>query len=264
VIEWQLMQRTFTPYELTQLARAKINPTKIDESDTRPVEYITGVVEFCGLNFTVNPDVLIPRIESEWLVQRAADLIKDLIEKSVNSNKTKIRVLDMGTGSGAIIICLADQFKKESEKLEFLATEISASALNVARINAKNILGPDHRIRFVASDLFNQIQDEKPFDIIITNLPYIPKERIEYLDSSVKDHEPRVALDGGGSGFELIEKMLNRADEFITDNGAIILEIDHTHIGDVWQKTSKKWQVTLELDEFTRNRFAVLRPLLYD
>lgn len=253
------MQRTFTPYELTQLARAKIDPTKIDESDTRPVEYITGVVEFCGLNFMVNPDVLIPRIESEWLVEKAATLIQSLIE----NDATKIRILDIGTGSGAIALCLAHQFKNKSEKLEFLATEVSVLALNAAKTNAKNILGSDHRIKFVTSNLFEQIQDEKPFDIIIANLPYIPRERIEYLDSSVKDHEPRVALDGGESGFELVEKMLNQASRFVTDNGVIILEIDHTHTGDIWQKVSKKWQITLELDEFTRNRFAILRLIPY-
>lgn len=248
------MNRVFNPYELTQLVRAKIDPLTIEDSDTRPVEYITGTVEFCGLNFLVNEDVLIPRIESEWLVKKAAEMIDKLLMK----NQKKIRIMDMGTGSGAIAICLAHRFKNYSKQLEFLATEISASALKVAKRNANQILGKNHSVKFVVSDLFDGILDEKPFDIIIANLPYIPKERIEYLDSSVKDHESRVALNGGNSGFEIIDEMLDKADQFITKGGKIILEIDHTHIGDVWQNVKKKWCVTLELDEFTRNRFAVL------
>lgn len=251
------MPRDFSPYELTQLVRANIDPHSITENDTRPVEYITGVVEFCGLNFKVNPDALIPRIETEWLVEKGLAIIKDLIK---NGHQT-ISVLDIGTGSGAIIISLVHKLNLNNDKtkFEFVATEISRSALNIAKINSKNILGDNSKIKFVVSDLFEQISDEKPFDLIIANLPYIPKSRIAYLDSSVKDHEPYVALDGGDSGFELIEKMLNDAVGFIEMNGLVILEIDHTHTGEIWQNVAKKWQIDLELDEFTRNRFAVLK-----
>jgi release factor glutamine methyltransferase len=251
------MQRTFNPYELTQLVRAKIDPTQIDDKDTRPVEYITGLVEFCDLEFLVGPDVLIPRIETEWLVNRTVKVITELLAQ----HNRKIRILDLGTGSGAIAICLAKKFTSSINRLEIVASEVSAPALVFANQNATQILGEDHQIKFVESDLFDQIDQTKKFDIIITNLPYIPRERIDYLDSSVKDHEPKIALDGGNSGFELITKMLNSAKTYLDKNGVILLEIDHTHVGEIWQNATKNWSVNLELDEFTRNRFAILRPI---
>lgn len=250
------MPRTFTPYELTQLARAGIDPASISKNDTRPVEYITGKVDFCGLHFELTDQVLIPRIESEWLVDKAVALLQTL---QPTGNK-QLRVLDIGTGSGAIVISLAHRLAKRQDSLDFYASEISAQALEIAKLNAQKILGKNHQIKFFKSDLFEQLQTEAPFDLIIANLPYIPKSRIEYLDDSVKDHEPRVALDGGSSGFEIIKKMLSQAEQFVHKNSTIILEIDHTHTRDIWQAVSQKWQVNLELDEFSKNRFAVLKP----
>lgn len=244
------MQRTFSPYELTQLARAHIPPDTIAATDTRPVEYITGMVDFAGLQFMVTPDVLIPRIESEWLVQRGLTEITQRLE-----TRQGLSVLELGTGSGAISISMAAKLKT-AQPVRFVATDISKSALAVAQKNARR-LHADTQIRFLHSDLFEALTPQ-PFDVLIANLPYIPEERIAYLDESVKDHEPFIALSGGESGLELITQMLNQAKAFLAPDGVILLEIDHTHTPEMWQPFKQNWHVSLELDEFSKNRFAVI------
>lgn len=245
------MTPRFSPYELTQLARANINPESIDSTDTRPVEYITGTVEFADLKFVVSEDVLIPRIETEWLVNTARAEILRLLE-----TQPTVSVFDLGTGCGAICISLAAQLAQD-KRITFVASEISTTALAIAKQNAQMLLGPEHTIRFIESDLLKNVPTQK-FDLIIANLPYIPEERIAYLDASVKDHEPYIALSGGPSGFELIYKMLEQAPPFLAAHGQIMLEIDHTHTQQIWSTIPAHWTAELRLDLFSRNRFAII------
>ncbi len=197
----------------------------------RPQAYQRGWVEFFKLRFKVTQDVLIPRPETELLV-----------EWVIKANPK--RVLDVGTGAGNIAVSIA----KNVPGVRVVATDVSKEALVVAKQNAR-LHGVDDRIEFVGSDLLEGInshprssrgskvdsrirgndkekggndrkivlQDDS-FDIIVTNLPYIPSARIDYLDSSVKDYEPRVALDGGEDGFELYRRLFRQIDSRLRGN----------------------------------------------
>lgn len=177
----------------------------------KPAQYIKGYVEFYKLRFKVTPDVLIPRPETELLVDEVLKFAKD---------KT-LTVLDLGTGCGNIAISIA----KNAPDVKIIATDIFSKALKVAQKNARlhGVTG----INFIESDLLSKIKTEP--DIIVTNLPYIPSERIPYLDSSVKDFEPHIALDGGEDGFDLYRRLFQEIKERDWKPKLIIGEIDYTH-----------------------------------
>lgn len=181
-------------------------------TSSRPSQYIKGWVEFYKLKFKVTPDVLIPRPETELLVDEVLEFAK---------NKT-LTVLDLGTGSGNIAISIA----KNNKKINVFATEVSEKALDLAKENARKH-SVDKRIFFIESDLLSNIKASP--DIIVTNLPYIPSERIPYLDSSVKDFEPLVALDGGPDGFRLYRKLFQQISRLKWKPKLIVGEIDYTH-----------------------------------
>lgn len=183
-------------------------------TSSRPSQYIKGWVEFYKLKFKVNPDVLIPRPETELLV--------DEVLSFARPGLTRLTVLDLGTGSGNIAISIA----KNNKKIKVFATEVSEKALNLAKENARKH-SVDKRIFFIESDLLSNIKASP--DIIVTNLPYIPSERIPYLDSSVKDFEPLVALDGGPDGFDLYRKLFTQIKEKGWKPKLIVGEIDYTH-----------------------------------
>lgn len=188
----------------------------------KPIQYKKGFCEFYKLKFLVNPDVLIPRSETELLV--------DVVLQS-NSET----VLDIGTGAGNIAISIA---KNCSAKI--IATDVSQKALMVARKNAR-LHGVENRIKFIKSDLLEQVETSSTQAmIIVTNLPYIPSSRIHYLDSSVKDYEPYVALDGGEDGFELYRKLFFQINQKNLKPKLIIGEIDYTH-GELAQRETQKF-----------------------
>lgn len=181
----------------------------------KPKQYVQGWVEFYKLKFKVTPDVLIPRPETELLV--------DEVLKSITQLPT---ILDLGTGAGNIAISIA----KNAPDVKIIATDISSKALKVAQENAK-LHGVENQIRFIQSNLLSNC-NLSPIPctlIIVTNLPYIPKARIPYLDSSVKDFEPHVALDGGKDGFELYRKLFRQINDKGWKPKLIIGEIDYTH-----------------------------------
>ncbi len=188
----------------------------------RPAAYKTGAIEFCGLLIKVTPDVLIPRFETEQLIKE----IINFARKNLPADKP-LKILDVGTGSGCISIALA----KEISSAQITALDISEKALRIAKENAK-IHQVEKQITFIKSDLLSNLSEEKSQpDIIVANLPYIPTLRIPTLDSSVKDFEPLIALDGGSDGFDLYQKLFKQ----IAENGItpklIIVEIDDTHRG---------------------------------
>jgi release factor glutamine methyltransferase len=174
-----------------------------------PLAYIIGKRSFFGLDFRVTPDVLVPRPETELLVEEAVSWLE--------ANPSRRKMVDVGTGSGIIAISLADRFAD----LQVTAIDISAPALLVAQENAQ-LHGLNDRITFKNNDLLSGVEDH--FDLITANLPYIPSRTLQTL--SVLKHEPRLALDGGEMGLDLIERLLKQAVNCIQPRGLILLEIE--------------------------------------
>ena len=175
-------------------------------------------MEFYKLRFKVTPDVLIPRPETELLV----DAVLASLRGDLSMKKFPV-VLDLGTGAGVIAISVA----VNNPDCKIVATDVSDKALKVAEENAK-LHNVDDRIEFVTSDLLVDVTPQG-CDILVTNLPYIPTARIPYLDSSVKDYEPHVSLDGGEDGFELYRQLFQQINDLNWKPKLIIGEIDYTH-----------------------------------
>lgn len=223
---------------------------------SRPYQYTKGWTEFYKLKFKVTPDVLIPRPESELLVDEVLKFTKNKI----------LTVLDVGTGSGNIAISIV----KNNKKIKVFATDISEKALQVARKNAKlhQVL---NKIKFIRSDLLSVIPAKAGIQrvissqaslIIVTNLPYIPSERIPYLDSSVKDFEPHIALDGGKDGFDLYRKLFKQLRFHPRGVKLIICEIDYTH-GELALHEAQKYfpeaQIEVKKDLSYKQRILIIR-----
>jgi release factor glutamine methyltransferase len=179
-----------------------------------PVAYITGRKEFWSFTLEVNKDVLIPRPDTEIIVEEALSICRKIAY-------SEMKIIDIGTGSGAIAIALA----KEMPQAQVVATDISAATLRVARKNALN-LGLENQIDFRRSDLFDSVDDF--FDIIVCNPPYISAKEYEKLPAGVKAFEPREALLAGESGTEFYEKLVYQVGNNLKKNGWLLLEIGAT------------------------------------
>lgn len=180
-----------------------------------PVAYIIGEREFWSLRFKVTPDVLIPRPETEVLVHEALKVLSPAGEK-----KRSCRILEMGTGSGAISIALA----KELPSASLVATDLSARALSLAEENARQN-GVREQIHFLQGDLFDPLRKGWRFELIISNPPYIPQDRLPFLMPEVRDFEPRIALDGGKDGLAFFRRALPRVGEFLQPGSWFLAEI---------------------------------------
>ena len=178
--------------------------------DHEPSAYIIGTKSFMSLDLAVTKSVLIPRPETELIVESALSLLKGLDRPSV---------LDIGTGSGAIAVSLA----KYLPTAKIAATDTSEKALEVAAQNA-SANGVSDRIRFETADLFPKSGEK--FDLMVSNPPYIRTKDIEALPPEVKDHEPLSALDGGEDGMKYYGPIISGAKERLKENGHLILEID--------------------------------------
>lgn len=175
-----------------------------------PMAYILGERSFMHFDFKVTPHVLVPRPETELLVERVAELApKD----------REIKILDIGTGSGAIIVSLMNLLPKASGT----AVDISPQALANAKMNAEKY-NVDKRINFVQSDLYSKLPQGEKFDIIVSNPPYIPTKDIEGLARDVRK-EPSIALDGGADGLDFYRRIIAKLQEFLKPEGFVAFEI---------------------------------------
>ncbi len=182
-----------------------------------PVAYITGTREFWGMDFTVTPDVLIPRPETEFLIEESLKLIP------LDTSTRRYQVIDVGTGSGAVAVALAANRPGHF----YIASDISKKAIVVASQNAnQNSVSKD--IFFFVGTLFEALSpDVLTFDLIVSNPPYIPTSQIAGLAPEVGKHEPLSALDGGLEGIDVISKIVKDAPLYLKKNGILMLEIGY-------------------------------------
>ncbi len=176
-----------------------------------PLQYIMGRQEFYGLDFEVTRDVLIPRPETELLVETALDLVRE-----TNAPLT----CDVGTGSGCIAVALLH----ERRDMRALALDISPAALAVAARNAARHSVAE-RFTPLVSDCFDALKDEERFQLIVSNPPYIAERDLEELQREVREHEPRAALTPGGDGLDVIRRLLREAPQFLAGGGHLVFEI---------------------------------------
>ena len=176
-----------------------------------PLQYVLGSTCFYGYDFNTDTRALIPRFDTEIIVEHALKLIKE-------RNLDNVRVLDLCTGSG----CIAITIKKEMPSAAVVATDISAEALSLAKKNATS-LGAE--VTFLTGNLFNALKDEAKFDFIISNPPYIPTADLSKLDKEVVEYEPKLALDGGVDGLDFYKKIRESFGNYLKDDGIMLLEI---------------------------------------
>jgi len=201
-----------------------------------PLQYILGETEFYGYEIKVNKSVLIPRPETELLVEK---IIRD--EKNIKN------ILDIGTGSGAIVIAL----KKHFQNSIVVASDVSKDALKTAQENAET---NRVQIEFVKSDIFENIAGR--FDLIISNPPYIPEAEYEQLPQEIKEHEPKSALQAENNGLFFYDKILQNAKEYLTESGKIYFEIGYDQAEKITKIAKKNGfsviQVFKDLNGFDR------------
>ena len=217
-----------------------------------PVAYITERREFWSLEFQVTGAVLIPRPETERLVEAAL-----LLGAQMASHKP-LRVLDIGTGSGAIAVSLA----KEMVTALTYATDISPAALAVARRNALRH-GVADRMRFFCGDMLAALGEKiAGFDLLVSNPPYIQRAEIDKLEPEVRDWEPRGALDGGADGLNFYRLIAAQAWRYLNPHGAIVLEIDaalSSQVAALFQQAERYREVAILQDYAGRDRVVVAR-----
>ena len=192
------------------------------------VAYILGKKEFHGRNFMVSPDVLVPRPDTETLVDWALELLE---QRSTPTNQT-LRVLDACTGSG----CVAISVKSDFPGCDMIACDISKAALEIARRNTEALLPQDGTeckpIHFIQCDLLTEVQGI--FDLIVSNPPYVPSDQIDQLSVEVR-REPRIALDGGTDGLDLIQRLISQAASRLHSGGQLLIEAGSDQTGCIQQ-----------------------------
>jgi release factor glutamine methyltransferase len=201
---------------LTRAQTERFNALIQQRRTCKPIQYITGVQEFLGLEFRATPDVLIPRPETEHLVEAAIERLRDCEAP---------RIADVGTGSGCIAVALAHALPHA----DIVALDISEAALSIAKENARRN-GVESRIRFMQSDVLAAVAGESAadfFDAIVSNPPYVAESERKTLAPEVRDFEPEIALFAGPSGLEFYQRLFPAAKSALNPGGWLIVEIGH-------------------------------------
>lgn len=206
--------------ELTDEQLEYFNKMIKDRLNGRPIAYIVKNREFMGLDFYVEEGVLIPRPDTEPLVEEVIELVK---------GRESLTIVDIGTGSGAITVSLAKYIKN----CEVYSLDISDKALDIGLKNAISN-GVENQIKFIKSDVFSGIKDKGlSLDIIVSNPPYIRKSDIDTLHTQVKDYEPYIALEGGEDGLDFYRAITEQSVKYLKDDGILAFEVGHDQAQDV-------------------------------
>ena len=203
--------------EMTEEQKKRYDQCLLKRSHHQPYAQIVGKKEFMGLDFIVTPDVLIPRPDTENIVENALQVLKAMPQQ-------KVRVLDLCCGSGAIGISIAYYEKKAV----VTGADLSVDALKIAKANAQRNRTD---ISLIQSDLFQDLSEL--YDLIVTNPPYIPTREIDELSSDVKDFEPKMALDGGETGLDFYQSIFLKASDYLTPGGMIICECGWNQVNEI-------------------------------
>ncbi len=201
--------------EVDDLQRAAFREVVRERAAGKPVAYLVGHREFYSLEFRVTPDVLIPRPETELLVLVMLD-----VAQSRPAGSPPPRIADVGTGSGILAVCAA----RHLPGAQVLAIDCSRAALDVARENVQRHAA-DANVELVESDLFTAVPEERKFDIIVSNPPYVSQSEYEQLPRDVRDYEPQTALLAGTTGAEIVERLIGQAAERLAPRGWLAMEI---------------------------------------
>ena len=191
-----------------------------NRSQKVPLQYLLGEAEFMSLRFKVSPAVLIPRQDTEILVEKCIELIEVVGQDS--AGRPEIKVLDMCTGSGCIAVSIAHY----CPETRVTACDVSRAALEIAKANSE-LAGVQDRLDFRCGDLFEALDGEERFDLIASNPPYIETATVERLQTEVKEHEPHIALDGGADGLDFYRRIVETAPRFLKAGGYLALEIGY-------------------------------------
>jgi len=207
---------------MDEVPLAKFKEALARRSTREPLQHITGVQEFMGITYHVNAHVLIPRQDTELLVEKTLEVIQRLIAHNETQAAKTIRYLDLCTGSGCIPISVAKHAAIDPARLEITASDISPQALEVA---AHNVSAYAPCITLLYSDLYDQVVGE--YDIITSNPPYIVSDVIPSLESEVKDFDPLLALDGGIDGLDFYRRIIDESRHYLVLGGTLLLEIGY-------------------------------------
>ncbi len=239
---------------------------ELENNDIKtPVEYLTNAAIFRNLTLKVNESTLIPRKETEKIVDWAETWCREnQCFFDFDQKKSSYQVIEIGTGSGAISLALAWQFKNIGfNKMRILATEVSDKALIIARENCQKY-NLEKMITFQKSNLLSMIKNilnnqNNPY-ILLANLPYIPSDEVIKLNEEVKDYEPVLALDGGVDGFILIGKLLSQVEALKIKPALIILEIDPSH-EKMFVNNSYRWKIMKDENYYPRYAIGILKKI---
>jgi release factor glutamine methyltransferase len=229
----------------------------------QPLQYILGKTEFMGLEFKVTPEVLIPRPETEVLVEIVLRLASSALCKKIRlpAGNSGLDILDLGTGSGCIAVSLA----KFISQARITATDNSQKALEVARFNASMNAVSD-KVRFIHSDLFsNHKLRSIGYDVIVSNPPYIPTTEIEDLPVEVRC-EPHIALNGGKDGLNFYRSIVNQAYDYLKAGGFLVMEMGYNQYEDINKiiKLSGKFKLIDTVKDYNNIKRVIVAQLIGD
>ena len=219
-----------------------------------PIQYITNKQFFRNCEFYVDKNVLIPQPDTEILVEEAIKILK---EKTFQKNK--INILDLCTGSGAIIVSLGKELEKISEKYNFYGTDISEKAIEIAQKNASS---NNVNVNFYLGDLFESINVNEKFDLIVSNPPYIETDVIKTLSLEVQK-EPIIALDGGITGLDFYKRIAKESKNFLTTKGYLILEIGYNQMEAVCSiLKNENFKIVSRVKDYANNDRVIVANLM--